>query len=78
MDLRAKYVFFEEGFDFVVKDNTENLQDGHTLVSDLEIPTCTIATRTPLHSRGGHSMSNKKPCATEVCYPYIICHRFFY
>ena len=25
VDLRAKCVCFEEGFDFVVKDNTENL-----------------------------------------------------
>ena len=23
MDLIAKYVFFEEGFDFVIEDNTE-------------------------------------------------------
>ena len=38
MDLRAKYVFFEEGFDFVVEDTTENLHDRHALVSDLEIP----------------------------------------
>ena len=43
MDLRAKYVFFEEGFDFVVEDNTENLHDGLTLVSDLEILAGTIA-----------------------------------
>ena len=43
MDLRAEYVFFEEGFDFVIEDNTENLQDGHALVSDLEIPAGTIA-----------------------------------
>ncbi len=38
MDLRAKHVFFEEGFDFVVEDTTKNLHDGHALVSDLEIP----------------------------------------
>ena len=43
VDLRAKYVFFEEGFDFVVEDNTENLHDGLTLVSDLEILAGTIA-----------------------------------
>ena len=43
VDLIAKYVFFEEGFDFVVQDNTENIQDGHALVLDLEIPACTIA-----------------------------------
>ena len=49
MDLRAKYVFFEEDFDFVVEDNTENLHDGQMLVSDLEILAITIPTRTPLH-----------------------------
>ena len=43
VDLREKCVFFEEGFDFVVQDNTEDLQDGHVLVSDLEIPASAIA-----------------------------------
>jgi hypothetical protein len=42
IDLGAKYVFFEEGFNFVVEDNTEDLHDGHTLVSDLEIHAGTI------------------------------------
>ena len=39
MDLGAKHVFFEEGFDFVVEDTTENLHDRQMLVSDLEILT---------------------------------------
>ena len=43
MDLRAKYVFFKEGFDFVVEDTTEDPQDGHVLISDLEIPASVIA-----------------------------------
>ena len=42
MDLRAKDVFFEEEFDFQVHDSTEDLHDGHALVSNLEIPTGTI------------------------------------
>ena len=43
VDLRAKCVFFEEGFDFVLEDTAENLQDGQMLVSDLEIPASAIA-----------------------------------
>ena len=43
MDMGGKYVSFEEGFDFVIEEATEDLQDGHTLVSDMEIPACTIA-----------------------------------
>ena len=43
IDLRAKCVFFEEGFDFVLEDNTEDLQDGHVLVSYLEIPASAMA-----------------------------------
>ena len=43
VDLIAKCVFFEEEFDFVVQDNTEDLQDGHALVSDLEIPASAMA-----------------------------------
>ena len=38
-----KYVYFEEGFDFVKEESTEDLQDGHTLISDLEILADTIA-----------------------------------
>ena len=49
MDLRANYVFFEEGFDFVVEDNTENLLDRQMLVSDLGILAISIPTGTPLH-----------------------------
>ena len=37
MDLRGKCVFFEEWFDFVIEEATEDLQDGQSLVSDLEI-----------------------------------------
>jgi hypothetical protein len=43
VDLGAKYVFFEEEFDFVIEDNMEDLHGGHALVSDLEIPACAIA-----------------------------------
>ena len=43
VDMRAKYVFFEKMFDFVVENTTENLQHGHALVSDLEIPARAIA-----------------------------------
>jgi hypothetical protein len=43
VDLRAKCVFFEEAFDFVVEDNTEDLQDGYALVLDLEILASAIA-----------------------------------
>ena len=42
VDLGAKYVSFEEMFDFVI-EATEDLQDEHALVSDLEIPAGTIA-----------------------------------
>ncbi len=44
---KSKYVFFEEGFDFVVEDTTETPQDGQMLVSDLEILAVTIPTGTP-------------------------------
>ena len=37
LDLGGKCVFFEEGFDVVIKEATEDLQDGQSLVSDLEI-----------------------------------------
>ena len=37
MDPGGKCVSFEEGFDFVIDEATEDLQDGHSLVSDLEI-----------------------------------------
>ena len=40
--LGADYVSFEEGFDFVLEDKTEDLQDGQTLGSDLEIHAGTI------------------------------------
>jgi hypothetical protein len=43
VDLGEKYVSFEEGFDFVIEDSTENLQDGDAVVSDLEIPASAIA-----------------------------------
>ena len=43
VDLGAKYVFCEERFVFVVEDDTEDLQDGHALVSDLEISASAIA-----------------------------------
>ena len=43
MDLGGKCVSFEEGFDFVIQEATEDLQDGQGLVSDLEIPAGTIA-----------------------------------
>ena len=42
MDLGGKCVSFEEGFDFVIEEATEDLHDGHGLVSDLEIPAGTI------------------------------------
>jgi hypothetical protein len=42
VDLGAKYVFFEEEFDFEVHDSLEDLHDGHALVSYLEIPAGTI------------------------------------
>ena len=38
MDLGGKCVSFEEGFDFVIEEATEDLQDRHSLVSNLEIP----------------------------------------
>ena len=43
LDLGAKYVYFEEEFDFIIEEATEDLQDEHALVSDLEIPAGTIA-----------------------------------
>ena len=43
VDLGAKCVSFEEGFDFVIEEAIKDLQDGHTLVSDLEIHASTIA-----------------------------------
>ena len=45
VDLGAKYVSLEEGFDFVLEEATEDLQDGQTLVSDLEILVGTIANK---------------------------------
>ena len=41
MDMGGKCVSFDEGCDFVIEEATEDLQDGHALVSDLEIPTRT-------------------------------------
>ena len=43
LDLGAKYISFEEGFDFVIKKATEDLHDGHALVLDMEIPAGIIA-----------------------------------
>ena len=43
VDLGAKYVSFEEGFDFVIEDATEDLEDREVLVSNLEIRAWTIA-----------------------------------
>ena len=43
MDLGAKYVSFEEGFDFVIEEATEDLGDEEALVSDMEITAGTIA-----------------------------------
>ena len=43
MDLGAKYASFEEGFDFVIEEATEDLGDKEALVSDLEITAGTIA-----------------------------------
>ena len=37
MDLGGKYVSFEKGFDFIIEEATEDLQDEQGLVSDLEI-----------------------------------------
>ena len=54
MDLGGKCVSFEEGFDFVIEKATEDLQDGHGLVSDLEILLSFFSTilLTPLDSFG--------------------------
>ena len=38
MDLGVKYVSFEEGFDFVIEEATEDLGDGKALISYLKIP----------------------------------------
>ena len=38
MDLGVKYVSFEEGFDFVIEEATEDLGDGEAPILDLEIP----------------------------------------
>jgi hypothetical protein len=74
VDLSTKCVFFEEGFDFVVEDNTEDLQDGHALVSDLEIPASAIARLgfgsaatlfnvvIVARNGGGHCISESKIC----------------
>ena len=43
VDLGLKYVSFEEGFDFVIEEAIEDLQNGQSLVSDLEILAGTIA-----------------------------------
>ena len=43
MDLGGKNVSFEEGFDFVIEDATEDLGDREALVSNLEILSGTIA-----------------------------------
>ena len=37
MHLGVKYVSFEEGFDFVIKEATEDLGDGEAPISDLKI-----------------------------------------
>ena len=55
MDLGRKCVSFEEGFDFVIDEATKDLQDGHSLVLDLEIlPSffCHFSLLTPLDSFG--------------------------
>jgi hypothetical protein len=74
VDLRAKCVFFEEWFDFVVEDSTEDLQDGHALVSDLEIPANAMARLgfgsaatlfdvvIVARNGGGHCRSESKMC----------------
>ena len=74
VDLGAKYVFFEEKFVFVVEDNTDDLQDGHALISDVEIPASAIArlgfgSATTLfdvvrvaRNGGGHCRSGSKIC----------------
>ena len=43
MDLGVKYVSFEEGFDFVIEEATDDLEDEDALVLDMEIPAYTIA-----------------------------------
>ena len=43
VNLGAKCVSLEEGFDIVIEEATEDLQNGHALVLDLEISANTIA-----------------------------------
>ena len=55
MDMRWKCVYFKEGFDFVIEEATEDLHDGHGLVSNLEILLslfCHFSLLTPLDSFG--------------------------
>jgi hypothetical protein len=67
IDLGAKYVFFEEEFDFVVHDSTEDLHDGHALVSDLEIPASAIVHKDRASTRTGRpqrqGVHKDKECA---------------
>ena len=63
MDLGGKCVSFEEGFDFVIEEATEDLQDGHGLVSDLEIlPSffCHFSLLTPLDSFGASEEAGER------------------
>ena len=43
MDLGLKYASFEEGFDFVVEEAMEDLEDGEALLSGLGIPAGAVA-----------------------------------
>ena len=58
MDLASKYVSFEERFDFVLEEVTEDLHDRQALVSDLEIPAGTIAHKDTVVS---FLVTNKNP-----------------
>ena len=63
MDLGGKCVSFEEGFDFVIEEATEDLQDGHGLVSDLEILLsffCHFSLLTPLDSFGASEEAGER------------------
>jgi hypothetical protein len=82
--LRAKYVFFEEMFDFVVHDSTEDLHDGHALVSDLEISASAIAILgfgsaatlfdvvIVARNGGGHCRSGAKYVFFEEMFDFVI------
>jgi hypothetical protein len=85
VDLRAKCVFFEEEFDFVVWDNTEDLQDGHALVSiRMEIPasaTARLGFGSPAtlfdvvivaQNGGGHCRFESKMCIFEEGFDFVV------